>query len=449
MSSLANRFWGKLNREVSIAPLVTVRLLFGLLMCAGTIRFMYNGWVEQLYIQPKYFFHYSGFDWIEPLAGQGMWFVFIALAVLALFIAIGFIYRISSILFFLLFTYVELIDVTNYLNHYYFISLFSFLMIWLPAHRRCSVDVFIWPSIRNSHVSFWTIGVLRLQLGIVYFFAGIAKLNADWLLRAEPLRTWFLAFAQTPIVGKLFTYKLTAFLFSWAGAIYDLSVPFLLSFRNTLPFAYLAVVGFHCITWLMFPIGMFPWVMIALTWIFFPISFHEKLISGIESMLPKRTVEISSWQPKLLKPLILFFIVHFSIQLLLPFRYLAYPGNLFWTEQGFRFSWRVMLIEKAGSAQFYVADPETGRTWDIHNPHYLTSVQEKQMSTQPDLILQYAQILEKEFQSIGVVNPIVTADIFVALNGRRSKRYISNTIDLSELEDSWHHKYWILDDEAK
>jgi len=438
-----------LNRDVSIAPLVTVRLLFGLLMFVGTIRFMYNGWVEQLYIQPKYFFHYYGFDWIQPFSGQGMWFVFIGLAVLALFIALGFLYRLSSILFFILFTYVELIDVSNYLNHYYFISLFSFLMVWFPANRRCSVDVIVWPSILRSSIPFWIIGILRLQLGIVYFFAGVAKLNADWLLRAEPLRTWLLAFTQTPIVGKLFTYKLTAFLFSWAGAIYDLSMPFLLSFRKTLPYAYVAVIGFHVITWLMFPIGMFPWVMITLTWVFFPISFHEKLISAIESLLPKRAAEVKPWKPKWMKPMVAFFVLFFTFQLILPFRYLAYPGNLFWTEQGFRFSWRVMLMEKAGSAQFYVADLETGRSWDIHNPHYLTPVQEKQMSTQPDLILQYTQILEKEFQSIGVVDPVVTADIFVALNGRRSKRYINNTIDLSELKDGWQHKQWILDDEAK
>lgn len=437
-----------LNREVSIAPLVTVRLLFGTLMFASTIRFMHYGWVEQLYIQPKYFFKYYGFEWVQPLPGPFMWGVFIAIAVLALFIAIGFLYRFSSVLFFFLFTYVELIDVTNYLNHYYFISIFSFLMMLLPAHRRCSVDVLLWPGIQRQLVPFWTIGVLRLQLGIVYFFAGVAKLNPDWLFRAEPLRTWFLAFTQTPIVGKLFTYKLTAFVFSWAGALYDLSMPFLLSFRKTLPFAYVAVLGFHIITWLMFPIGVFPWVMIALTWVFFPISFHEKLISVIESLLPRIDTHYTRWQPSMSGTLGVLLLVFFTFQLAFPLRCFAYPGKLFWTEQGFRFSWRVMLIEKAGSAFFYVHDPETGKTWDIHNPHYLTPGQEKQMSTQPDLILQYAHILENEFQSIGVSNPVVTADIFVALNGRRGKRYIDNTIDLTKLQDTWAHKHWIFDYDA-
>jgi hypothetical protein len=450
MSSFFNNTIRTLNRDVSIAPLVTVRLFFGLLMFAGTVRFMYNGWVDQLYIQPNYFFHYYGFDWIQPIAGQGMWLVFMAMAVLALFIAAGFLYRFSSIIFFLLFSYVELIDVTNYLNHYYFISLFSFIMLWLPLNNRLSIDVLIWPSIKRDAVPFWMIGALRLQLGIVYFFAGVAKLNSDWLFRAEPMRTWLLSFTQVPIVGKIFTYKLTALLFSWAGAMYDLAMPFLLSIRRTLPFAYVAVVGFHVITWLMFPIGMFPWVMIVLTWVFFPISFHERLVSGIESLFPTVNflTEIEPWKPQAEKPLVIFFVLFFAFQLIFPFRYLAYPGNLLWTEQGFRFSWRVMLVEKAGSAQFYVDDSETGRTWDIHNPHYLTAVQEKQMSTQPDLILQYAHILDKEFRSIGVSDPLVRADVFVALNGRRNKRFIDPAVDLSEIEDGWQHKGWILGDEA-
>ncbi|MCF8277778.1 MAG: HTTM domain-containing protein [Flavobacteriales bacterium] len=448
MSSIFKHTQQLLNREVSIAPLVTVRLLFGLMMFFGTVRFISKDWVDQLYVQPHYFFHYYGFDWVKPLPENGMYFVFGSMAILALFVAAGFLYRISSLLFFMLFTYAELIDVTNYLNHYYFISIFSFLMALVPAHRRFSVDGYLWPKIKRESIPFWVIGALRFQLGIVYFFAGVAKLNFDWLFRAEPLRTWFLPFTQLPIFGKMFGYRFTAFIFSWAGALYDLSVPFLLSMRKTLPFAYAAVIGFHIITWLMFPIGMFPWVMIVLTWVFFPIPFHEKLITKLESFFPKGGVQTAAWKPRLVQPLVVFLVVHFTIQLLVPFRYLLYPGELFWTEQGFRFSWRVMLMEKSGSAQFYVSEPKTGRTWDIYNPHYLTPVQEKQMSTQPDLILQYAQILESEFQSIGVVDPVVTADIFVSVNGKRSKRYISNKIDLTKLKDGWAHKTWILDNES-
>jgi len=445
MSDVLANIRSRLAEEVSIAPLVTVRILFGFMMFAGALRFMLKGWVEQLYIEPRYFFTFYGFDWVQPLAGNGMWFVFIAMAIMALFIAIGLFFRFSSIAFFLLFTYVELLDVSNYLNHYYFISIFSLLMALMPAGRRFSVDVALRPQMARSSIPFWTIGALRVQLGMVYFFAGVAKLNADWLFRAQPLQTWFVPFTQLPTIGKAFEWKLTAFLFSWGGAIYDLSIPFLLAFRKTLPFAYLAVVGFHVITGFMFPIGMFPWVMIVLTWLFFPIDVHEKIVSRLERLFKFRSPVSVSWNPKLTNFLAYCLAVHLLIQMILPFRYLLYPGHLFWTEQGFRFSWRVMLMEKAASAQFYVSDPETGRVWDIHNPHYLTPVQEKQMSSQPDLLLQYASILENEFRSIGVMDPVVTADVFVALNGRRSRRYIDNKLDLSEVNDGFAHKDWIID----
>jgi hypothetical protein len=374
-----------------------------------------------------------------------MWLVFTAMAVMSVFIAIGLFYRFSSLAFFLLFTYVELLDVSNYLNHYYFISIFSLLMALMPAGRRLSVDVRLWPQMAQHTVPFWIIGALRAQLGMVYFFAGVAKLNYDWLFRAQPLQTWFVPFTQLSLVGKIFEWKMTAYLFSWAGAFYDLTVPFLLSFRKTLPFAYLAVVGFHIITGLMFPIGMFPWVMIVLTWIFFPIELHEAIVSKIERLLRFKSGVLIPWNPQWRRIFACGIMLHLLIQVVLPFRYLLYPGKLFWTEEGFRFSWRVMLMEKAASAQFYVSDPETGRTWDIHNPHYLTPVQEKQMSSQPDLILQFAHILDNEFRSIGVKDPVVTADVFVALNGRRSKRYFENTLDLSLLEDGFAHKDWIID----
>ncbi len=45
MSSIVANSMRILNRDVSIAPLVTVRLLFGFMMCAGTIRFMHTGWL--------------------------------------------------------------------------------------------------------------------------------------------------------------------------------------------------------------------------------------------------------------------------------------------------------------------------------------------------------------------------------------------------------------------
>ncbi|MCB0164626.1 MAG: HTTM domain-containing protein [Anaerolineae bacterium] len=242
-----------LRQPVSILPLVVFRVLFGLLMLAGTIRFVANGWIEAFYLKPEFHFTYYGFAWVKPLPGVGLYLVFGLVAVAALFIALGFMYRAAIIVFFLLFTYTELLDKTYYLNHYYFISLLTFLLIFLPLHRSGSLDSWLWPALKTGVVPRWTLFAIRLQLALVYVFAGIAKLNGDWLFQAMPLKLWLAAQTDFPIIGFLFDHAWFAYLMSWSGAIYDLTIPFFLLWRKTRPTAYLAVIGFHVMTGLVVP----------------------------------------------------------------------------------------------------------------------------------------------------------------------------------------------------
>lgn len=58
------------------------------------------------------------------------------------------------------FTYVFLLDRAQYLNHFYLICLSSFLMIWLPAHRACSLDALLQPGLRRSFIPRWAISAL-------------------------------------------------------------------------------------------------------------------------------------------------------------------------------------------------------------------------------------------------------------------------------------------------
>lgn len=433
-----------LYKQTSIAPLAVFRIAFGLMMFGSTLRFMLKGWVGELYIKPTFHFTYFGFDWVKPLGEFGMYMVFVGMLVCSLFIAIGLLYRYSAVLFFLLFTYVELLDKTNYLNHYYFVSLISFLMIFLPANRYFSLDVKLNPSRQLSHVNNWCIDVIKLQLGIVYFFAGVAKLNYDWLINAMPLRIWLPANYDLPIIGPFMDETWVAYLFSWFGAVYDLAIPFLLLSKRTRSFAYLAVIVFHVVTSALFPIGVFPFVMIVSTLIFFSPALHERIINVLSKT--KNIVAIPTVSTKTLysKPLLALLTIFFVIQLLLPFHYLLYPGKLFWTEQGFRFSWRVMLMEKAGTAFFTVKDATSGRSCEVMNQDFLTKQQEKMMSTQPDMILQYAHYLKEVYSKKGMVNPKVFVQSFVTLNGSGSRLFIDPTVNLASVPMNLSHKWWVL-----
>ncbi|GAB3497478.1 HTTM domain-containing protein [Spirosoma knui] len=443
---------GYFQKTTSAAPLVIFRFAFGIMLFGSIIRFWSKGWIDELYIQPRFFFSFYGFEFVKPL-GPHTYGLFAVCGVSALFVALGLFYRLSAVSLFLSFTYIELIDKTTYLNHYYFTSLVCLLLIFLPAHAYFSIDAYRHRTLLSDQIPAWCTDSIKLLVTLLYVFAGLAKLNSDWLLEALPLRIWLPARNDMSLIGPLFNYPWVHYVFSWFGCLYDLSIPFLLWNSQTRPWAYIAVVVFHGLTAVLFPIGMFPYIMIVTALIFFSPGFHKALIRRIGRWLsvpvaflnPHRTYR---YQPLVQKGVLSGLLAFFVIQLLLPFRYRLYPGELFWTEQGYRFSWRVMLMEKAGYAQFTVRD-DTGKQVIVNNTEFLTPLQEKMMSTQPDMLLQYAHLLRDQFAARGFRNPQVYVDSYVALNGRLGKPLIDPTVNLANEHDSFAPKSWItsFDDE--
>ncbi|WP_353779525.1 HTTM domain-containing protein [Winogradskyella sp. 3972H.M.0a.05] len=448
-----------LKKTTDIAPLVVFRIAFGLMMFASIIRFWYHSWIETLYIEPKFHFSYYGFEWIKPL-GNYTYILFVICGLSALFVALGLKYRLAIITFFLSFTYIELMDKTTYLNHYYFISIASFLMIFLPANASFSVDNLLSKK-QYKQVPKWTIDSIKLLLGLVYIYAGLAKVNSDWLFKAMPLKIWLPSKYDIPLIGDtLMHQEWFHFAMSWCGMLYDLAIPFLLLYKRTRLLAFALVVFFHVFTRVLFPIGMFPYIMIVSTLIFFDAGLHNKILNGIKRLF--KSLKISIQRPieifetyrynALSKRIIVSLIgLFFVVQIVMPWRYVLYPGELFWTEEGYRFSWRVMLMEKAGYANFKIVDGKTGQFFYVDNKDFLTSFQEKQMSFQPDFILEYAHYLGDHFASQGHQNIEVYVDCYIALNGRLSRPYIDPKVDLYQQKESFKHKDWILpfNDEIK
>ncbi|MGB1040190.1 MAG: HTTM domain-containing protein [Flavobacteriales bacterium] len=415
--------------------LVVFRVIFGLITLLSSVRFFAKGWIEELYLNPVFHFKYYGFNWVEIASPSITYLLFGLMILSSLGILLGLFYRISAILFFFLFTYFELIDLTNYLNHYYFVSLVDLLMIFLPANCNFSLDVKFGFTKRKNAVPSWTTNSIKLQLAIVYVFAGIAKLNYDWLIEAQPLSIWLAPHTNLPLIGDLMDEKIVAYLFSWGGALFDLSVPFLLWNSSTRKYAYFFVVVFHVLTSILFPIGVFPFVMILCTLIFFSSEFHSRLLRFLGNNSSQQTDD-SIQKPKS-NNLVKYVLVSFFIfQFLFPFRYLLYSGNLFWTEQGYRFSWRVMLAEKTGYASFKVFPYRDNRSITINNSDFLTPQQEKMMSTQPDFILQYAHFLGEQHQINDSIIPVVKVDSYVSINGKGSQRYVKKNVDLLPLKNS-------------
>ncbi len=437
-----------LNTKTNAAPLAVFRIGFGLMMLLSIVRFWSYGWIETLYINPKFHFSYYGLDWVKTL-GNYTYLIFVVCGLSALCVALGLKYRIAIITFFLSFTYIELMDKTTYLNHYYFISLLSFLMCFLPANAYYSLDNLIKKKQYNQ-IPKWTIDSIKLLLGIVYVYAGLAKINSDWLFKAQPLKIWLPSKYDLPFIGEtLMQQHWFHVAMSWSGMLYDLCIPFLLLYRKTRWVAFALVVFFHVFTRVLFPIGMFPYIMIVSALIFFDANIHERIISVFRTLFKNIKASKTKLKPQtyhykrqnLILPVLTVF---FTIQLLLPFRYVLYPGELFWKEEGYRFSWRVMLIEKTGYAEFKVVNGKTKTSFLVNNSDFLTPLQQKEMSTQPDFILEYAHYLGQHFESQGHENLEIYVDSYVALNGRRSQRFINPDVDLLKQKESFKPKNWIL-----
>ena len=417
-------------------------------MAFSAIRFWTKDWIEELYLNVPFQFHYYGFEWVTLPSSTVLYSLFAILTLSAVCISIGFLYRIATISYFLIFTYIELIDKTLYLNHYYFVSLVSLLMIFIPANKALSVDAKLRPQIASSSVATIYPLLIKIQLSCVYFFAGIAKFNSAWLIDAMPLKIWLPARAHFPIIGPILDWQWTPYFMSWSGMLYDLFIPFLLFWRKSRPIAYLAVVLFHVMTWWLFNIGVFPWVMIGATLIFFDKEDWQWLIHKISPS--SHTLKITDIPPKNIcvhlrssvdKTFLSFAGIFILIQILLPFRQFFYEGSSNWNEKGFRFAWNVMRVEKNGYVEFTCIDPKTTQKWLVFPSDHLTSLQETQMSYQPDMILEFAHYLEKKHGS----DIQVFANCHVSLNGATSKALINPSIDLTTKKDSlWADYTWVL-----
>jgi hypothetical protein len=314
----------------------------------------------------------------------------------------------------------------------------------LPLHRSFAVDAWLRPATKSATAPMWSLAAVRLQLGLVYFFAGIAKINPDWLFDALPLRIWLRAHTDFPLLGPFFDQPGAAYAMSWAGMLYDLAIPFLLLFPLTRWPAYAAVVVFHVLTRALFPIGMFPWLMIGCTLVFFSAEDFARLARwlGWQAAAPATAPQ----PPSQLRPALAVLLgIFFAVQILVPLRHWLYPGNVLWTEEGYRFSWRVMLVEKTGHVTYYVEDVRRGVTFPIYPSDYLTYQQEKQMSFQPDMILEFAHYLETRLREAGLPDVAIRAQAYVSWNGRPSQLLIDPTVDLTAHANNLAPKTWVIE----
>ena len=433
---------------VDIASLVVFRIAFGLVMVWHQLEFLLGGRLEWKFIRPILHFTYPGFDWLEPWPGWGMKLQVVGMAVAAGCLALGFFYRLSAATFFLGYLHIFLLDKAAYNNHDYLIWMIAFLMIFIPAHRSGSIDSWRRPGLERTTVPAWSLWLIRFQIGVPYFFGGLAKINYDWLVLGQPLRLWM---ESGRIEGSLklavFKEAWFGYFLSWSGLLFDLLIVPCLLWRRTRWPALLALLAFNLANSQLFTIGIFPWMMIAASMIFFPpdwprrFGFMGQLKSPKKSGRKRRSKakEQPVVQPK--SRLVLVFVMAWvTIQVFLPFRHSLIPGHVDWTEEGHTFAWRMKIRDKTGSVQFQVVDKATGRSTIFKDFRgVLTNTQSRMLLHDPEMIRQFTHHLATQLEERGQRDFEIRVLSSISLNGREPKPMIDPGVDLAKTHREWLH----------
>lgn len=439
--SAIHSWHARLFAPVDIASLVYFRILFGGMMLYHVVSTVKSGWIDQLYIRPVMHFTYPGFGWVHPWPGTGMYWHFGVLGIAAIGILLGACYRVSALVLAIGMAHVFLIEKAFYLNHYYLIVLLSGLLVFLPAHHALSVDAWLRPSLRSQVAPAWSLWLLRLQIGIPYFYGGLAKLDSDWL-QGYPLGMWLRRRSDLPWIGPWLSYEYTGIIFAWGGMLLDLLIVPLLMWKRTRLAAYLVAILFHLMNSVLFEIGIFPWMMIGATLIFFPPDWPRRLLrrprlSPSESKLKP----ISKTHQQLVVGLLS---VYVAWQVLIPFRALFYTQPATWSEEGHHFAWHMMLREKDVGLRFYVRDPQTAEGGVVDVRSFLTSRQMSRMSKDSDMILTFVHFLRDHFRAHGKGLLQIRVLALVSLNGRRPQLMMDPDIDYARVERTWFPQPWII-----
>ena len=428
-SSIYNRLLAPANNN----RLVVFRVLFGLVMAAECFGSVFTGRVNELFVDTPFNFSFIGFEWLAFLHGSWMNYYYCLMGMLGMMIAVGLYYRIASIGLAVLWTLTYLAEKTHYNNHYYLMVLLCWLMCVLPAHKRLSIDLKQRRTSPASTYYWWQHALIICQIWIVYTYAGIAKINPDWL-QAMPLKLWMPGHAQTPLIGPLFTSAFAPWFMAYAGLLFDLLIVPALLWKRTRLFAFWVGVVFHLSNSVLFGIGTFPYLAIAMC-VFFASSLW------LDRKLPAVSFDT---KPKKTRPwVIALAAVYLFVQMVLPIRHWFIPGNVNWTEEGHRMSWRMMLRTKNGGISFRVIDKQTGGETLDYPQQVLAREQFNDLCTHPDIIWQYAQYLKQKYRKAGVV-VAVYADGCAMLNGKNCLPLVDPNVDLASVQwSTFGHNSWI------
>lgn len=134
---------------------------------------------------------------IGRLAFEQMCLVYVVLVIGVFGILLGWRYRLCAALYCLAYWYLFVIEKSRWNNHSYLFGLLATFMLVTDGHAKWSVDRGrCGGEIDQAMVPRWHYVLFRFQIFLLYFYAGVKKIDADWLAGYSMVglaKTWIFA----------------------------------------------------------------------------------------------------------------------------------------------------------------------------------------------------------------------------------------------------------------
>ncbi|MGE0636085.1 MAG: HTTM domain-containing protein [Bacteroidia bacterium] len=430
-----------LTVQVENKYLSLFRILFFGFIALELIQFRKRDYFQAFLVDARVRFPYEFFPFDVEFTAQGFTSLFAITLISAVFCSAGLFFRYSKWVFTLSFGFLFFQDKMLWNNHWYLFFLVGFLALFMKLENSLSLDALVNPKIKNAYSPRWYFEILKLQIFVVYFFAGIAKLNYDWLVETEPIGTFIKQRENYFLLGWLFSIDSAKYFFAYSGIIYDLCIGFLLFSSRFKKLGIVLTFIFNIINSIIFDIGMFPFIMLACNYLF---VFQHSIDEKKSHKNTKSTQQLS--KPIMQNGLFYFLIFYSSFQLIFPMRQFLYKGNPSWIGICERFSWRMMIQNKVPvKYDFYISEKSTGKNKRIDLRTFLFPPQIMAQVVFPDMIPQTAMAIQKDAEKAGLINPEIKAEIIVSLNKRKPQSLVDSTLNLSEQKaDLFKPPLWVV-----
>jgi vitamin K-dependent gamma-carboxylase len=462
------------RQPVAGQSVAVLRISLGLTISLWAVHYLISGRAEILCEPGRFHFTYPGFAWVRPWPGNGTVIQFWIIAFSGLALAAGLATRVSAVVAAFAFTHFFLIDRTSYQNHYYLMLLLCWWMAILPVGRCGSVDAEAGDEKHPRTVPFLVVFLLRFHVALPYIFGGLAKIETDWL-QGTPMRLMLMHRMGLDRDSGLLDVSTVCL--AWGGLLFDLLIVPGLLFRRTRVAAIVAMTLFHLTNAWLFPIHVFPWLMLAASTIFFSpdwpkkvyVLFWSRVLSAATSAEPADLPKIQpvgaismgdnadaaaysvEQRTSCVKPMpalwrcqAVLVAAYCLFHVLWPLRSHLLEGNPNWTERGHFFSWRMMLRGKIGTAEFSMRNPADGKLWKADYSRLLNPEQAARFALDPEMILQFARHLAVVHSDRTGVFPEVYVVARASLNGRAPQLLIDPQVNLAAQSPQGLTEKWIL-----